>query len=340
MSIFFNVFIKSIAFFLSIIILVIIISLCISLFSNKNNEFTKLDGEDNSTNIITIIELNGLIIENSSELSNLGNPFIISPKNIEENLKEIKKISPKAIIFSINSPGGTVSASKNLYNIINNYKKNNKDTKIFIHTDELLASGSYWVATVADGIYASYGSITGSIGVKGPDWFFYDNPKTISTGIFGKAIETKNGITVFSNTAGKSKDMFNPFRKPTKKELEHLQNIVNNIYSDFITIVSKQRKIEIDTLKEDIGALIFTSTHAAELNLIDDVLNLEELINKTIKENNFEDYKVIKIINKKNSLLREILTSSSNKKEEYFNYKCLSLRSSVTAILSYEATGC
>ena len=67
---------------------------------------------------------------------------------------------------------------------------------------------------------------------------------------------------------------------------------------------------------------------------------IEELISKTIKENNFIDYKVIKIINEKNSLVKEILTSSFNKKEIYFNYECLSLRSSINAILSYEATGC
>ena len=340
MSIFFNVFIKSIAFFLSILTIIIIISLSISLFSERNNDFITLDGEESSTNIIAVIELNGLIIETSSEVSNLTNPFIISPQSTKENLEELKKISPKGIIFSINSPGGTVSASKKLYDIIKSYKKNNKNTKIFIHTDELLASGGYWVATAADGIYASYGSITGSIGVKGPDWFFYDKPKTISTGIFGDTIETENGINIFSNTAGESKDIFNPFRKPTKKELEHLQNMVNEIYNDFIRIVSKERKIETITLEKEIGAQIFTSTHAAELNLIDAELNLAELINKILKDNNFTDYKIIKIINEKNSLVREILTSSSNKKEMHFNYKCLSLRSSITAILSYEATGC
>ena len=340
MSIFLNVFIKSISFFLSILTIIIITSLSVSFFTDRNNQFTKLYGEESSSNIIAIIELNGLIIETSSELSNLTNPFIISPQSIKKNFEEIKKISPKAIIFSMNSPGGTVSASKKLYDIIDSYKKNNKNTKIFIHTEELLASGGYWVATVAHGIYANYGSITGSIGVKGPDWFFYDKPKTISTGIFGNTIDTENGIKVFFNTAGKSKDIFNPFRKPNKKELEHLQNMVNEIYSDFIRIVSKERKIETNTLEEDIGALIFTSKHATELNLIDGELNLEELIDKIIKENDFTDYKVIKIINEKNSWLREILTTSYNKKENSFKYACLNLRSSITAVLSYEATGC
>ena len=87
MSIFFNVFIKSIAFFLSILTIIIIISLSISLFSERNHDFITLDGEESSTNIIAVIELNGLIIETSSEVSNLTNPFIISPQSTRKILK-------------------------------------------------------------------------------------------------------------------------------------------------------------------------------------------------------------------------------------------------------------
>lgn len=340
MSIFFNVFIKSIAFFLSIITIIIIIFLLISFLGERKNIFTTLNGEESSTNTIAIIELNGLIIDTSSELSNLTNPFIISPKSTKKNLEELKKLAPKAIIFSINSPGGTVSASKKIYDIIKSYKKDNNDVDIFIHTDELLASGGYWVATAADGIYASYGSITGSIGVKGPDWFYYDKPITLSSGIFGNTIETENGIEVFSNKAGRSKDLFDPFRKPTKYELKHLQNMVDEIYNDFIRMVSKERKIEINILEKDIGALIYTAEQAYNQNLIDGELTLEELINKIIKDKKFKDYKVIKIINSNNSLVREILTNTLNKKSKLMNFKCLSLRSSMTALLSYEATGC
>ena len=299
-----------------------------------------LEGDESSSNVVTIIELNGLIVETSSEVSKLTNRFIISPSDVKKNFEKIKETSPKVIIISINTPGGTVSASKKLYDMIKNFKRNNNNTDIFIHTDELLASGGYWVATAADGIYASYGSIIGSIGVKGPDWFFYDKPKKLSTGIFGNTIETENGIKVFSSKAGKSKDILNPFRKPTKDELEHLQKMVDEIYSDFIRIVSKERKIETTMLEKDIGALIFTSEQAADLNLIDSELSLEKLIIKIIKDKKFLDYKVIKIVNTKNSLVREILTSTSAKQEKYMNLKCLSLRSSMTAILSYEATGC
>jgi ClpP class serine protease len=116
--------------------------------------------------------------------------------------------------------------------------------------------------------------------------------------------------------------------------------MVNEIYSDFIRIVSKERKIETRILEEDIGALIFTSDQASALNLIDDELNLEELVNKIINDNNLKDYRVIKSRNTNNSLVRQILSSNSNKKNHNLNFECLSLRSSMTAILSFESTGC
>ena len=55
----------------------------------------------------------------------------------------------------------------------------------------MLASGGYWASLSGEKIYANYGSIIGSIGVKGPDWFFYNKPKLISSGFLGQTIEVK-----------------------------------------------------------------------------------------------------------------------------------------------------
>jgi len=339
MAIFWNIFIKTNAFFLSIITIIILVSLFLNFIDNKNSKYSLILGDENSSNVIVLIELNGIIIEKQREFANLTNQFLISPSDIKIHLDSLKDISPKIIIFSINSPGGTVSASKSFYDIIKDYKKNN-NTEIFFHTNELLASGGYWAATSADGIYASYGSIIGSIGVKGPDWFFYDHPKSISTGIFGNTIETKNGIKIFSNKSGKSKDIFNPFRKPTIEELDHLQNMVDQIYYDFTRIVSKERKIEINTIINEIGALIYTSNSASKLHLIDDEININDLIDQIIKKREFNNYKVVKIIRSKNSILKEFLLGGFDKNDNNIKYACISLKASIAAILSYETTGC
>lgn len=340
MAIFSNIFLKTLSIFISITFILILTSLVLNLLNkNDNKNFIFVSGDKNSTNSLAIIELNGMIIENNNEFTNFTNNFIISPKQIKSYLKELEDIDPKIIVFSINSPGGTVSASKNLYDIITKYKKNN-DAEILVHTNELLASGGYWVATSADQIYASYGSIVGSIGVKGPDWFFYDQPKSISTGIFGNRIETEKGIKVFSNQAGKSKDIFNPFREPTKQEIAHLQKMVDEIYSDFVQVVSKERKIEIDSIIGDIGGQIFTSKKANKLDLIDDQISLDELIEKIIVNKNFEDYKIIKKSNQKISLIKEIFIGNRINFQNNLNVQCLNIRTSITALLNYKSTGC
>ena len=71
--------------------------------------------------------------------------------------------------------GGQYQQPYKLYQSLEKFKQNNK-TIIFFHTNELLASGGYWVSLAGDKIYANYGALIGSIGVRGPDWIFYDTP--------------------------------------------------------------------------------------------------------------------------------------------------------------------
>ena len=155
-------------------------------------------------------------------------------------------------------------------------------TKIFFHTNELLASGGYWAALASDKIYANFGAIIGSIGVRGPDWIYYNNPISISTGILGQTVETKEGIKKYNTIAGRSKDLFDSFRMPTKEEAESLQNIVDSIYIDFVNTVAKKRSIENNFIIENLGALIFDAKKAKENYLIDDIKNLHEVTNQII----------------------------------------------------------
>mgnify|MGYP001242367462 CR=1 FL=1 len=339
MAIFLNIFFKTFAIVLSVILtILILISILSFIDSSNNNEYSLISGDENSSNTIVVLELNGMIINSNDQFSKLVNPFVISPLAVKNQLQDLENISPKILIFSINSPGGTVSASKNLYDIIKKFKKNN-NVDIFFHTNELLASGGYWVSSSGDKIYANYGAVVGSIGVRGPDWFFYDNPKSISTGFLGNTVETKNGIKVYTSTAGKSKDIFNPFREPTLEETNQLQNMVDEIYDDFVRVVSKERKIEINTIKSSIGALIYTSNKSKKLHLIDDEISLDNLIQKTISENNYKSYKVLKN-NNNNSLIKDIVMGQLYNKDINLKIECLSLRSSISAILSYQSTGC
>ncbi len=332
--IFFTVFFRTLGFLSALLIFIIIINLLLS-FSNEleKKQFVMTEGIDSSNNIIANINLNGPIFNNNSNV--LGNNLYdyINPSQVKSYLEELKELEIKALIININSPGGTVSATAELEQIIYEFKKNT-DTKIYFYTKEILASGGYWVATTADKIFASYGSIIGSIGVSGPSWFYYNTPTSLSSGIFGQTIETKEGIEVFNQSAGEGKDLFNPFRRPSSNEIKHLQNIIDDVYNDFITKVSKSRKIEISNLKNDIGALIYSSNQAKNNFLIDDILNYETLIKLIAKENKFDDYKIYE--NKvSNSILTNLLVKYENQTDHKYSLEniCRNLETNINVVI-------
>ena len=328
--VFFRVFFRTFGFLTALLAFFFTISILLNLTNNlQKSEFTMIEGDLNSKNIIGVINLNGPIFNNSSNV--LENNFYdyINPEHIRLYLEELKELNVKILLIKINSPGGTVTATAELENIFKKFKKETQ-VKIYFYTSEILASGGYWIATTADRIFASYGSTIGSIGVSGPNWYYFNTPLSVTSGLFGQSIETEKGIEVFNQNAGQSKDLFNPFRKPKDQEILHLQKIADEIYEDFITKVSKNRNIEMETIRNNIGALIYSSTQAKENYLIDDVLNYSSLIEYIIKENNYSDYKIYENIIKR-SLLGNFLANHKNKNGANFNI-CKRLDMSINVI--------
>jgi len=339
MSVFFNVFFRTLGFFFAILIFVLIIFIFSTYAENENNnQFHLIKGSEDSDNTIFVLEINGPIIESENSLNEIVGFNIISPNKVQKTLNEVIKIKPKILIVSINSPGGTVSASNSLYNAFLDFKKKS-NSKIFFHTSELLASGGYWSSLAGEKIYASYGSIIGSIGVKGPDWLYFNKPKLISSGLLGQTIEVEKEIEVYSTNAGKSKDLFNSFRKPTNEELNHLNKMVYDIYEDFLLLVSKVRKIETQNIKKDIGGLIFNSSQAKKNYLIDDQLSLDELIDLIIKEYKYENFRIYKNYSQKDFFINKLVSLSITKKDNYFQI-CNRLKTNITSLLSYSSVGC
>ncbi len=338
---FFGIFFRTLGFLSALLIFLIIVSVLLHFSNNtEKKQFVIADGITSSKNIIAKINLNGPIFNNNNNIfgNNLYN--YINPKLVKSYLEELKQLQISVLIININSPGGTVSATAELEEIISEFKRST-NTKVYFYTKEILASGGYWVATTADKIFASYGSIIGSIGVSGPSWFYYDTPTSLSSGIFGQTIETKEGIEVFNQNAGEGKDLFNPFRRPKNDEIKHLQSIVDDIYIDFIYKVSKSRKIEISILKNNIGALIYSSNQAKINFLIDDILNYEKLIKLIVKENKFEDYKIYE-----NKVNNSILSNLSIKYKDQTNDNylleniCRNLETNISVIIPIYLKDC
>ena len=328
--VFINSFTKTLAVLLAFLIFFIFLSVFFTFIKlDEAKKITLSEGNNENNNNIVIININGPIIDDTSNLINFRYTNFIHPTKIKNYLDEIVKISPKVIIFRINSPGGTVGATNEIYNIISKFKKNNK-TEIIFFTDYLLASGGYWISLSGDSIFANYGSIVGSIGVSGPQWIFFNKPISISTGYFGENIDTREGIEFYSQNSGVSKDLFNPFRKPTDKELRHLKTITENIYSDFSILVSKKRKIEVSTIKNEIGALIYDTKLAKEKYLINDSISFETLLERIKIKYEFDEFNIYE--NRiKNNFFEELFLDSIIKKNE--NIFCNQIKSSYSVIL-------
>jgi len=346
MNIFFKTFLKVFTSLLTIVAFFLVLFGFLSFIgSNKtNSQFQFIKGDQSSENKIAILKIQGPIVSDSININNISYFQIINPEKIRKQLESLKVLKPKILIISINSPGGTVSASYEIYEMVKKFKEK-YNFKLYFHTNETLASGAYWFALSGDGIYASYGSLVGSIGVKGPDWIYYDKPISMSSGIFGNTIETENGIKVYSQNAGKSKDMLNPFRQPTKEELQYIQLLINEIYDDFINLVSKKRKIEANIIKNKIGALIYNSTHAKNNYLIDDEINLNSLINKIVDKNKFDNYQILENSNINASFFEKyILQTFYNQKLDnkiiINNLICNNLKINISSIIPNYLSSC
>jgi protease-4 len=302
MRVFTETFTKILAFLSAILFFFLIVSLIFNLIGDRKiSHFSYYKGDKKSENKIAILNINGPIIsepQNINDFTIFNSLESIYPSLVRSYLNELSEKNIVGLIISIDSPGGSVSATHKIYKIIKEFKKKQK-IPIFFHSSNILASGAYWISLSGDKIYADYGAIIGSIGVKGPDWVHYNSPTSLSPGLLGGYVESPNGIKLYSSTAGISKDIFNPFRKPSDKEIIQLQKMVDDIYEDFINLVSSNRKIEIKIIKEEIGSMIFNTTEAENYHLINSQMSIEDVMKTLSKQLNLRDEQLI--INKKNT---------------------------------------
>ena len=320
MKLFIQTFIKILGFLFAVLFFIILVGLA-SNFINNKSYFSYFKGDKKSDQKIAILYISGPIISEPINYYNfefLNSSEAIFPSIIEEYLNELEKKQIVGLIISINSQGGSVSASQKIYNLLNNFKKKN-NIPLYFHSSDVLASGGYWISLSGDKIFADYGTIIGSIGVKGPDWLYYNSPTSLSTGLLGNSVESPSGIKLFSNTAGVSKDIFNPFREPSEKEKNKLKQMVNDIYDDFVTLVSKNRKIEKTIIKNKIGAMIFNTQKAQQLYLIDAQKGIEEVIESLVKELKLDSKKIITNKNKTKLQLLYLKILSYLKNEKLIN---------------------
>jgi len=187
--------------------------------------------------------------------------------------------SIKAVVLEINSPGGTVIASRELANAVKNLGKPNVAV-----IREVGASGAYWIASSSNKIIADELSITGSIGV-------------ISSYLQFSGLMEKYGITYERLTAGEYKDLGTPYKELTRDERNLLQVKLDKIQEIFINEVKKNRNIT-DAKRISTGEF-FLGIEAKELGLIDKFGNRETAIEEAKKLANLKSPKIVEFKEKR-----------------------------------------
>lgn len=176
----------------------------------------------------------------------------------------------KAIMLYMNTPGGEVTASDDLYLKLMEYKEKT-GRKIYCYYADQSCSGGYYISMAADEIFANRNCWTGSIGV-------------IVQLTNMKGLYEKLGIQEISITSGDNKAMGSAGGELTAEQRAILQSIVDEAYEQFVSIIAEGRNMDINKVKSLADGRIYTAKQALSLGLIDGVCTHEEYLNKIHEE--------------------------------------------------------
>ncbi len=174
----------------------------------------------------------------------------------------------KAVVLRIDSPGGAVAPSQEVYAAV---RRLHGKKKVVVSMGNLAASGGYYIASAADVIYANAGTLTGSIGVI----FQHFNVKGVLE--FARVEET----TIKS---GKYKDSLSPFRAVNEQDRGEIQSLSDDIYHQFIHDVAVGRGLKDSEVAEVAEGRIYTGKRAKELKLVDELGTFEDAVARAWKD--------------------------------------------------------
>jgi len=195
---------------------------------------------------------------------------ILSPQPVVGQLKKFADDSSiKAIILHVNSPGGGVAASEEIYREVKRIRSEKKK-KIVVSIETVGASGAYYVASGCDKIYADQGSIVGSIGVIA-QWVNY--------GDLLKWAKLKDVVI----KTGEFKDTGNPSRDLTPNEQVYMQALIDNMFGQFVQAVADGRGMKVEDVKSIANGKVWTGQQAMSMKLIDGVGDFETAVADTAK---------------------------------------------------------
>ncbi|MCX5810041.1 MAG: signal peptide peptidase SppA [Proteobacteria bacterium] len=221
---------------------------------------------------------------------------IADSKDIMEDIVRFKEDETiKGVILRINSPGGSVPPSQEIFEEV---KKLREKKKVYVSMGTVCASGGYYIATAGEKIYAMPSTITGSIGV-------------IMEQVVIEDLMKKVGLQPNTMKAGDFKDVGSPFRKMKVEEKKYFQEILDTIHTQFINTVAVQRKIPMDTAKRLSDGRIYLGQQAMDLKLIDQIGTFYDTLDDMKNTLNIKGKPVLVYGKRPFSLLKWLISSIS-----------------------------
>ncbi len=240
--------------------------------------FWPVDGNE-----VAVIPIRGGIFADTVEAS---------PTAVQENIDTARAEGAKAFLFQINSPGGTVVASRQLENVIGNV-----DEFTVCQLQDQATSGAYWAASACDKIISDPLTITGSIGV-GASYLEYSQ------------MMEEEGIEYIRLVEGDLKDMGSPYRDLTDEERELFDNILSKTHGDFTQSVAINRNLTEEEMGEIGRGHIIIGEDALEKGLVDHWGGINEA--RKLFEEYLEDDINFKEYRKEAGLIELLLGSESS----------------------------
>jgi len=184
----------------------------------------------------------------------------------EPAIRELKKYgddsSVKAIVLRVDSPGGGVAPSQEIFEEV---KRVVKEKPIIVSMGSLAASGGYYISVPASRIVANPGTLTGSIGV------IMEIPNV-------EGLMDKVGIKTEVIKSGANKDIASAFRQMTPEERAILQGVIDDTYMQFVDDVAKSRGMEVEDVRKLADGRVYTGKQALGLGLVDQLGGLQDAI--------------------------------------------------------------
>ncbi|WP_022851058.1 signal peptide peptidase SppA [Limisalsivibrio acetivorans] len=230
----------------------IIIILILGIFGRMAYVLTGQDKRHYPENTVVALDMEGLISDADTYI------------NILKRFSEDERI--KGIILKVNSPGGVITPTKEIYDYIATINK-----PVYSAMDTMAASGGYYISIAADKVFAMPSTITGSIGVI----MHLSNTQELMD---------KIGIKNVIIKSGEFKDIASPTREMTREEREILQQTVMDMYELFIADILKRRNMEEDHLRKYADGRIFTGKRAKDLGFVDNLGSWRDAFEEMKKE--------------------------------------------------------